>query len=81
MAWMGSVNGDGALGGAVHRFPASATVVPFPATTVKPTETLTISVPVVSQIDYSYNDGNQNLPPGPGRGVCIVGLLHRHAVV
>ncbi|KAJ3493593.1 hypothetical protein NLG97_g4634 [Lecanicillium saksenae] len=70
MAWMGSVSGEGALGGAVHRSPASATVIPFPAVTVKPTETFTIAVPVVSQIDYSYNDGNQNSPPGPGRGVC-----------
>ncbi|KAJ6790315.1 hypothetical protein PWT90_11148 [Aphanocladium album] len=71
MAWMGSAGGDVGSGGAIHRSPASATVIPFPATSVAPTQTFTIAGPVVSQIDFTYNEGNQNLPPGPGSRVCM----------
>lgn len=70
MAWLGNA-GAGSNSHVTHRSPASATVIPLPATTVKPTQTFTIAGPVASQVDNLHNDGNQNTPPGPGEEICF----------
>lgn len=69
MAWLGNA-GSGNSNNAIHRSPASATIIPFPAQTVKPTQTFSLVGPVVSQVDNTHNDGNQNIPPGPGEKNC-----------
>ncbi|KAK6535009.1 hypothetical protein TWF281_006307 [Arthrobotrys megalospora] len=69
LAWFGS-----AVGGSVdiiHRSPESATVIPFPGSTVASTATFTIKSPVVTYIAIQPFDGNQNIPPGPGDTDCI----------
>ncbi|KAK0648213.1 hypothetical protein B0T16DRAFT_444342 [Cercophora newfieldiana] len=73
MAWMGSASNSGGAGsgGIIPRSPASATVIPFPATTVIPTQTFTVAGAVVSQVDNTPSDGNQNVLPGPGAALCL----------
>lgn len=66
--WAVDLDGPGGL--IQYLSPPSATVLPFPATTVAPTETFTIEGPVVSQIQSLSNKGNQNTPKGPGADVC-----------
>lgn len=66
--WAVDLDGSGGL--IQYLSPPSATVLPFPATTVAPTETFTIEGPVVSQIQSLSNKGDQNTPKGPGADVC-----------
>jgi hypothetical protein len=62
-------------GDVIYRSPASATVIPFKATSVAPTATFTVAGPVVSDIDYTPNDGDQNTPSGPGASDCLVSFI------
>ena len=56
--------------GTSYTSPESATVIPFPHTTVPPKSTFTLSQPVATDIAPLPYDGDQNSPQGPGRGRC-----------
>ncbi|KAH9223997.1 pectate lyase superfamily protein-domain-containing protein [Leptodontidium sp. 2 PMI_412] len=75
MAWLGSaLGGSDAINGVKHLSPISATVVPFPATTVASTATFTIGPvggAIISNINAQQNLGNQNQPKGPGEAACL----------
>jgi hypothetical protein len=58
-----------------HVSPASATVIPFPATSVAPSATFTAGGPVTTDIDNQQNHGQQNRPSGPGPNQCPVSIL------
>ncbi|PGH10677.1 hypothetical protein AJ80_07433 [Polytolypa hystricis UAMH7299] len=53
-----------------HLSPQSATVIPFPATSVASTVTFTAGGAVATDIDSQPNDGKQNTPSGPGPSQC-----------
>ncbi len=80
MAWLGGAGSPGSNGGVQYRSPISATVIPFSHTTVAPTSTFTVGGPVVTDIDWMPNNGNQNQPQGPGAGFCPVSLV-KHSFV
>ncbi len=56
--------------GTSYTSPESATVIPFPHTTVPPKSTFTLSQAVATDISPLPYDGDQNSPQGPGRGQC-----------
>lgn len=58
-----------------HRSPASATVIPYQATTVAATATFSITHPLASEMSNQGFNGNQNSPIGPGSSKCWVSRL------
>jgi GH18 family chitinase len=85
VAWYRSLNLGGVSDWAVdldaggdpvrHVSPASATVIPFPATTVAPSATFTAGGAVATDINNLQNQGQQNRPSGPGANQCPVSIL------
>ncbi|KAL2165641.1 hypothetical protein VTG60DRAFT_4074 [Thermothelomyces hinnuleus] len=59
MAWLGGADGGGAGGkkGVSYKSPISATVIPFPATTVPKSQTFTLGGPVATDVAQTPNDG------------------------
>ncbi|OCK73889.1 glycoside hydrolase family 18 protein, partial [Lepidopterella palustris CBS 459.81] len=64
----GNVPQSGA--GVEHMSPTSATVIPLPVTSVASTATFTVDNPAASNVAVLSNEGDQNLPPGPGFANC-----------
>lgn len=52
-----------------------ASTVVVPGSTVASTVTFTVGGPVVTSINFLLNDGNQNVPQGPGAAQCDVCIL------
>ncbi|KAL2784674.1 hypothetical protein BJX66DRAFT_348146 [Aspergillus keveii] len=69
--WAVDLDGEAGTGGSLdYRSPISATVIPFPATTVGATQTFTIGGPVAANVEAQPNAGEQNSPKGPGADRC-----------
>lgn len=71
MAWLGGADASGGGSKMKFRSPISATVIPFPATTVPKASTFTLGGPVATDVAKALNNGNQNSPNGPGSDLCV----------
>lgn len=72
MAWLGGADGSGGGKKLKYKSPISATVIPFPATTVPRASTFTLGGPVATDVARTPFDGHQNAPDGPGKDKCPV---------
>ncbi|KAK4217957.1 hypothetical protein QBC37DRAFT_25573 [Rhypophila decipiens] len=74
LAWLGGAEGSGGDGGNKHtyRSPQSATVIPFPATTVPKASTFTLGGTTATDVAQTPNNGHQNSPEGTGSDKCSV---------